>query len=96
MAKVTYTKRQLEDFTIKELKTIDLFNEIGFKKGMVKAEIIKNMLKVQKLHESAKKEVVSEKPTPKPVNKIKPVALKDVFKKPSFHRILRKIKRHMH
>ena len=87
MEKVTYTKKQLELFTIKELKTIDLFSEINFKKGMIKSDIVKGMLKVQKSKTKPKTVKVE---TPK-VDKIGKVQIKDNVKKevkdePKFHR----------
>lgn len=46
MEKVTYTKNQLSEFTVKELKTLDLFKRINAK-GLDKAGIVDAMFKAQ-------------------------------------------------
>ncbi len=87
MEKVTYTKKQLELFTIKELKTIDLFSKINYKKKMIKSDIVKEMLKVQK---SITKPKTIKIETPK-IDKIVKVKIENIVKKevkdePKFHR----------
>lgn len=46
MENVTYTKNQLADFTVKELKTLPLFAKID-SKGLDKAGIVNAMFKAQ-------------------------------------------------
>ena len=58
MAKVTYTRGQLEAFTVKELLTIDLSEGIG---NVSKSELIVGMLKNQKAAEKAKAEAEIKK-----------------------------------
>lgn len=47
MEKVTYTKGQLEAFTLKELKTLELYSKID-PKITKKADVVKAMMKAQK------------------------------------------------
>ena len=74
MAKVTYTKGQLMAFTVKEMKTLDLFSKID-PKGLDKEGIVKAMISAQKAElkalktEEAKSEIKKDT-TPAP---IKPV-----------------------
>jgi hypothetical protein len=77
MEKVTYTKKQLMAFTVKELATIGLSSGIDFK-GLKKEEIVKKMMNVQKAEKVAtqaqpeiKKEPSNETVTPKPIEEVK-------------------------
>ena len=61
MENVTYTKNQLADFTVKELKTLPLFAKID-SKGLDKAGIVNAMFKAQEeANEPQTKEVEEAK-----------------------------------
>jgi len=102
MAKVTYTKDQLLAFTVKEMKTLDLFSKID-PKGLDKKGIVKALMSAQSAEQKALKEATPaiKKETPpvakNPVVKTeakpkKPVEAKAkevkpaVSSKPVFHR----------
>jgi hypothetical protein len=108
MAKVTYTKAQLMAFTVKEMKTLDLFSKIN-PKGLDKKGIVSAMIKAQKAEQKAikkaeseiKKEVSPSKEAPvetkedvskNDVKKAKDVDVAEKSEKPVFHRP-RKIRR---
>ena len=105
MAKVTYTKGQLDAFTVKEMKTLPLFSKID-PKGLNKADIVKAMLKVQKAEKVATQAQPETKKEPQPIakevkNKTEKVKVETVeeivveveevpsSEKPIFHRPLR-------
>lgn len=96
--KVTYTRNQLRDFTIAELKTLDLFKR-SKTKSTAKADIIKDMLDTQK-----SEKVKAKVSKPKAKAKAKPEATKSSPKevkkaidgKPVFHRVKRRVNPHMH
>lgn len=48
MVNITYTQGQLEEFTVKELNNLDLFNRIGEVPKLNKADLIDLMMRFQK------------------------------------------------
>lgn len=64
MEKVTYTKNQLSEFTVKELKTLPLFEKIN-PKGLDKAGIVDAMFKAQSDEIAESKEEDKIESTPK-------------------------------
>ena len=102
MAKVTYTKDQLMAFTVKEMKTLDLFSKID-PKGLDKKGIVKALMSAQRAEQKAikakpaikketppvaKKPVVKTEVKPKKVVKEKKEEVKVAPKsaRPTFHR----------
>ena len=59
MAKVTYTKGQLMAFTVKEMKTLDLYSKID-PKGLSKEGIVKAMISAQKAEQKAIKKAIED------------------------------------
>ena len=59
MAKVTYTKGQLLAFTVKEMKTLDLFSKID-PKGLDKKGIVNALMSAQQAEQKTSKKVKSE------------------------------------
>ena len=87
MAKVTYTRGQLEAFTVKELLTIDLSEGIG---NVSKSELIVGMLKNQKAAEKAKAKAEIKKdsqPAKVTKDKEKNTVSKDAVKEEAKERI---------
>ncbi len=76
MAKVTYTKEQLEAFTVKEMKTLDLFSKID-PKGLDKKGIVKALISAQKAEQKALKKEAKESEIKKETS---PIAEKPVVK----------------
>ncbi len=74
MAKVTYTKEQLLAFTVKEMKTLDLFSKID-PKGLDKEGIVNALMSAQKAEQKA-----SKKATPAIKKETPPIAKKPVVK----------------
>lgn len=65
MSKVTYTIDQLEQFTVAELKTLDLYGKVENAKGLNKSDLVQKMFDAQYVEESNeesdKEEVKEEK-----------------------------------
>jgi hypothetical protein len=101
MAKVTYTKGQLMAFTVKEMKTLDLYSKIE-PKGLNKEGIVKAMLSAQKAEQKALKEKeakseikketqpIAKEPVVETKEEVKEVVKEEVKEvdssKPHFHR----------
>ena len=75
--KVTYTKKQLMAFTVKELATIELSSGIDFK-GLKKEEIVKKMMKVQKAEKVATQAQPEIKKEPSQVKTVTPKPTEEV------------------
>jgi len=72
MAKVTYTKDQLLAFTVKEMKTLDLFSKID-PKGLDKAGIVKALMSAQKAEQKASKKATPAIKKETPPKAVKPI-----------------------
>jgi hypothetical protein len=79
MANVTYTIKQLEAFTLAELKTLDLYSQIN-PKGLSKSEVVKAMFKAQKKDVKAP-EIVEEikSEVPKNTTEVDAVIIEEVI-----------------